>query len=106
MAYLAEKTRLAKGTLYLYFPTKESLYLSICEEELDAWLDTVHESLAAADGPLGDTALVNMLLSPLADRSRLGINKNASMRQVKISRGHDKDGHSRTYLSKRYPPLS
>ena len=71
MAYLAEKTGLAKGTLYLYFPTKESLFLSLCEEELDAWLDAVHESLAATGGPLGDAALVKILLAPLADSPQL-----------------------------------
>ena len=71
MAYLAEKTGLAKGTLYLYFPTKESLFLVLCEEELNGWLDAVHESLSGAEGPLGDTALVDMLVEPLTDHPQL-----------------------------------
>jgi AcrR family transcriptional regulator len=36
MAEVAERAGLAKGTLYLYFPSKESLFLALLEESLQA----------------------------------------------------------------------
>ncbi len=37
MVRLAKEIGLAKGTLYLYFPTKESLFLAVVQRSLDAW---------------------------------------------------------------------
>ena len=45
MAGLARRTRLAKGTLYLYFPTKEALLLQLLELRLDRWLSELEASL-------------------------------------------------------------
>ncbi|MFN3429475.1 MAG: TetR/AcrR family transcriptional regulator [Candidatus Sericytochromatia bacterium] len=39
MAQVAERVGLAKGTLYLYFATKEELFLALLEEELLDWFD-------------------------------------------------------------------
>src|SRR5688572_11769799 len=34
---IAEACGFAKGTVYLYFPSKEELFLELYERELDAW---------------------------------------------------------------------
>lgn len=45
MSAIAEKTKLAKGTLFLYFPTKEELFLALMEDQLIEWFDTVDAEL-------------------------------------------------------------
>ena len=45
MAEIAERCGLAKGTLYLYFSTKEELFLAALEVEVAAWFDTISEEL-------------------------------------------------------------
>lgn len=39
MNQVASAARLAKGTLYLYFDTKEELFLALVDAHLDAWID-------------------------------------------------------------------
>lgn len=41
MAGVAERVGLAKGTMYLYFATKEELFLALAEREMSAWFDDV-----------------------------------------------------------------
>ncbi len=36
---IADRAKLAKGTLYLYFNSKEDLFLSLIEDELDKFID-------------------------------------------------------------------
>jgi len=52
MAGIARASGLAKGTLYLYFDTREALFLTLVEEELSAWFDAVDAGLSdvARDG--------------------------------------------------------
>ena len=45
MAEIAERCGLAKGTLYLYFSTKEELFLAALEVEVAAWFDAISEEL-------------------------------------------------------------
>ncbi len=45
MAAVAERLGLAKGTLYLYFATKEELFLALLGRELDIWFDQVDAGL-------------------------------------------------------------
>lgn len=42
MDWLAERAGLAKGTLYLYFPTKEAVFLALCEREFDGWFADIN----------------------------------------------------------------
>lgn len=46
MAGVAERVGLAKGTMYLYFATKEELFLALAERELSAWFDDVYTRLS------------------------------------------------------------
>lgn len=44
---VAERAGLAKGTVYLYFKTKEELFLSLQEQQLAAWFAEVNVQLQA-----------------------------------------------------------
>lgn len=46
MAQAARACGLAKGTLYLYFRSKEELFLGLVERELVAWFDVLFEDFA------------------------------------------------------------
>lgn len=48
MAGVAGQAGLAKGTTYLYFATKEQLFLALTERLLDGWFDDVDHLLTAA----------------------------------------------------------
>jgi AcrR family transcriptional regulator len=41
IAEVAEKAGIAKGTVYLYFKTKEELFLALQAQEFEAWFDEV-----------------------------------------------------------------
>ncbi len=45
MAQVARACGLAKGTLYLYFRSKEELFLALVEQELVAWFDDLLDAL-------------------------------------------------------------
>lgn len=48
MTDVAERCGLVKGTVYLYFKTKEALFLAVQEGQLHGWLDALDAALAAA----------------------------------------------------------
>jgi AcrR family transcriptional regulator len=50
MGALARQAGLAKGTLYLYFRTKEELFLALLENGFDAWFDVIDARLEGARG--------------------------------------------------------
>ena len=43
-ARIAQAAGLAKGTVYLYFRTKEEIFISLLEEDFTGLLQTVHAS--------------------------------------------------------------
>lgn len=45
MADVAEKTALAKGTVYLYFKTKEALFLTLAQQQLAFWFAEIDAAL-------------------------------------------------------------
>lgn len=48
MANVARRAGVAKGTLYVYFETKEALFLTLCHEQLAGWLTALDERLTTA----------------------------------------------------------
>lgn len=68
MDAVAHKAKLAKGTLYLYFQTKEHLFLAILEEELRDWLAALKATLACVESPKNPRELARLLSSQLAGR--------------------------------------
>ncbi|WP_437679514.1 TetR/AcrR family transcriptional regulator [Sorangium sp. So ce131] len=68
MAQVAERTKLAKGTLYLYFTTKEELFLAVVEQELTKWFEDVNLHLLALDASRGNAPAAR----PRPSRARRG----------------------------------
>jgi AcrR family transcriptional regulator len=62
VADVARDAGVAKGTLYLYFPTKESLGLALVERLLGAWFDDVIAALNASRAPLAPAACAQLLV--------------------------------------------
>ncbi|MEM6995585.1 MAG: TetR family transcriptional regulator [Myxococcota bacterium] len=69
MAEVARRAGLAKGTLYLYFKSKEELFLAALEMELDDWFSDVAALLSP--GPLEVPALATGLAKSLSEHPRL-----------------------------------
>ncbi len=71
IAAVAERVGLAKGTMYLYFPTKEALFLALAEREMSVWFDDVIARLSE-DRPAWDIPdTVGILCSTLEARPGL-----------------------------------
>ncbi|NBD10461.1 TetR/AcrR family transcriptional regulator [Corallococcus silvisoli] len=50
MADVAARTGLAKGTVFLYFPTKEALFLALLDDLLTAWFAKLNGRLSEGGG--------------------------------------------------------
>lgn len=68
MAGVAARAGVAKGTPYLYFKTKEELFLALLERNLDDWFDALDAALGYGTGRLQATALTDLFVSSLAER--------------------------------------
>ena len=71
MTDLARRLGLGKGTLYLYFPTKESLFLAVLQAELDAWFHAAAAALAAMVPDSEPAAVAADLVLKLLERPLL-----------------------------------
>jgi AcrR family transcriptional regulator len=70
---VARASGLAKGTVYLYFPTKESIFLELLLQELEEWLETLApplEKLATEPGPR-ERRLAALLATSAGERPTL-----------------------------------
>jgi TetR/AcrR family transcriptional regulator len=65
MADVAKKAGLAKGTLYLYFDTREDLFLALYNRSLKINVDTALAVLNAMPKPFTAEAVVNAVLEHL-----------------------------------------
>lgn len=70
MARVARAAGIAKGTTYLYFRTKEELFLALLQEEYDAFFEAVREGLAAMPAGSGPGDVAAMLVQHLRGRKR------------------------------------
>jgi AcrR family transcriptional regulator len=71
MARLAVHTGLAKGTLYLYFATKEELFLALLEDMFVSWCDEVTRKLRPLAGRGNPRRVARLLSRTLAERGAL-----------------------------------
>ena len=71
MAALAGAAGLAKGTLYLYFRTKEEVFLALVERLFDEWFDDVDARLERAHGPWTAEEAARVLLRSVRERATL-----------------------------------
>jgi AcrR family transcriptional regulator len=65
MADVAERAELAKGTVFLYFPTKEALFLALLEEQLFAWFNRLEQRLARGEERWTGAALARTVAESL-----------------------------------------
>ena len=71
MDRIAERTGVAKGTLYLYFRSKEALFLSLYEDRLDAWYAELQALADHGAGTVEPEAAARVIASTLAARPTL-----------------------------------
>jgi len=71
MADTAEEAGVAKGTLYLYFKSKEEMFLSIYTEQLNGWLDEMDRQLESAGGEASIAGFVSLVGATLSERKPL-----------------------------------
>ncbi|HEX2077430.1 MAG TPA: TetR family transcriptional regulator [Longimicrobium sp.] len=71
MAALAREAGLAKGTLYLYFRTKEELFLALLENGFGAWFDSMDRRLDDAQGEWTPERAADVVLASIAGRETL-----------------------------------
>ena len=88
MAQLAQKAGVSKGTLYLYFATREELFLTLYEESLVRWR---HQFMKHLSGPVTDrlfaeslyrTAMNDGVFVPLLTRLEHVIEHNVTLDRV------------------------
>lgn len=49
---VAQSANLAKGTVYLYFKTKEALFMAVLIDQFTRWFDSVDEALGSTAGTI------------------------------------------------------
>lgn len=71
MDRIAERTGVAKGTLYLYFRSKEALFLSLYEDRVGAWYAELQTLANRTAGTVDPAAAARVITSTLAARPTL-----------------------------------
>lgn len=90
MSMVAEQTQLAKGTLYLYFTTKEELFLALTIEELTGWFSELNHGLRQGITQIApvatlfcDTLLARPLLTRLLAMVHSTLEQNVSLEAIR-----------------------
>lgn len=71
MATLARLLGLGKGTLYLYFPTKEALFLAVLKAEMEAWFNGSAARLQLLPKGTEPAQVAEVLVREMLDRPLL-----------------------------------
>ncbi|HSC46673.1 MAG TPA: TetR family transcriptional regulator [Gammaproteobacteria bacterium] len=71
MADTADEAGVAKGTLYLYFRSKEEMFLSVYTDQLNEWFDALDQELKGARGEASIANFVHFMGESLARRPQL-----------------------------------
>ncbi|MBN1218464.1 MAG: TetR family transcriptional regulator [Anaerolineae bacterium] len=74
IADVAQKTGIAKGTVYLYFKTKEELFLALLAQEFEAWFDEADacfKQIQVGQGSCTVDELITLMGYSLKNRSTL-----------------------------------
>ena len=87
MSQIARAAGLAKGTVYLYFDTKEALFLAVLDEQLAAWYDTVDAGLRDLAGNDDMTAVSTLFCKEMC--SRPGLTRLFAIMQVILEHNID-----------------
>lgn len=68
---VAQGAGIAKGTVFLYFSTKEELFMAVQEQQFAHWFATVDEQLAALPTPATIEQVVTLITTSLSERPGL-----------------------------------
>jgi len=71
MSMIAKKAGVAKGTVYLYFRTKEEIFLALCTEELEAWLFQLDGELSKIPDTLETDRFIEILRKSFEGRDAM-----------------------------------
>ena len=71
MADLAAQLGLGKGTLYLYFPSKEDLFLAVLQGEMGAWFQGAAARLEVSPPGIAPAEIAAGLVAELLEHPRL-----------------------------------
>src|SRR5687768_6933216 len=71
MADVAHRAGVAKGTLFLYFPTREVLGVALAQELLGAWFDDFDARLGRLRGSVSAARLARQFGESIAGRGEL-----------------------------------
>ena len=71
MADTADEAGVAKGTLYLYFRSKEEMFLAIYTDQLSGWFDAMDAELGKSKGEASISAFVKFIGESLRARPQL-----------------------------------
>jgi AcrR family transcriptional regulator len=101
MADIAQRAGLAKGTAYLYFTTKEALFLSLLSGMLEGWfseLITSLQGISTAEGvaeQLTQSLMARPLLLKLLPMLHATLEQNVSVEEVGEFKRHLAEGMGR-----------
>lgn len=71
MAQIAKRANLGKGTIYIYYNTKEEIFLHLTEAQLLGFFETLDEGLRASRGPLDPDSLTSLVLGAVDSQPQL-----------------------------------
>lgn len=68
---VANSLELAKGTLYLYFPTKEALFLAVLEQKFEAWFTEIDAILEGEKSALSVEQIARIITNSITEKPHL-----------------------------------
>lgn len=71
IADVAARAGFAKGTVFVYYPTKEALFLALCEHLLGEWMAALETELEGARARIGAARAAKLIAGSLAVRPTL-----------------------------------
>jgi len=71
MSEIARTADLAKGTVYLYFQTKEELFLTLFQRKFGAVMESIRETLSALETPASKTQIRDILVQKTTQERQL-----------------------------------
>jgi AcrR family transcriptional regulator len=91
MSMIAKRAGVAKGTIYIYFETKEEIFLSLLLDELKVWFEQLEDELSVHEEPLNNVQFVEIFRRNFEHRLKMVrlislmhmvLEKNVSYEQV------------------------
>lgn len=71
MSMISKRAGVAKGTIYIYFETKEEIFLSLSLDELRSWLTQLMNELSDINKPVSNDQFLQIVRRTLSERQSL-----------------------------------